>query len=98
MTSSVAELNCGFVAFCCVPLLLPTVEHFSTFREATNASANQIAFHANTAAQALAYQIAFMLMFKASKAKRKMADQMVVFVHESCLFDFVLLRLKNRNR
>ena len=75
--SSVAELNCGSVAFRCVPwlaLLVPKVEKCSTFREATHASANQIAFHANTAAQALANQIAFMLTSKEHEAQM-MADQ-----------------------
>ena len=40
---------------------LARVEKCSTFQEATHASANQIAFHENTTAQALANQIAFML-------------------------------------
>ena len=64
MTSSFAELNYGSVGFPCVAfnaLLAARVEECSTFREAMHASANQIAFHANTAAQALANQIAFML-------------------------------------
>ena len=84
MTSSVAELNCGSVVFRCVAfhaLLAAKVEKCSTFREATHASANQIAFHANTAAQALANQIVFMLMSKEHKAKKKkMADQTLLFV------------------
>ena len=51
---TVADLNCGSVGFRCIALRAARVEHFSTFREATHASANQIAFHANTTAQALA--------------------------------------------
>ena len=67
MTSSFAELNCGSVGFRCVAfhaLLAAGVEQCSTFREATHASANQITYHANTAAQELANQIAFMLISK----------------------------------
>ena len=60
VTSSVAKLNCGSVGFRCAVLLVAKVEKCLTFRVATYASANQIAFHANTTAQALANQIAFM--------------------------------------
>ena len=57
-------------------LLAARVEHFSTFREATHASANQIAFHENTTAQALANQIAFMVTSQEREAQKiKMADQ-----------------------
>ena len=74
MTSSVAKLNCGPVGFRCVALhalLAARVEKCSTFREATHASANQIAFHANTTAQALTNQIAFMLTSQERKDKKK---------------------------
>ena len=74
MTSSVAELNCGSVGFRCVvlhALLAARVENVSTFREATHASANQIAFHANTTAQALAKQIAFMFTSQEREAPKK---------------------------
>ena len=46
-------------------LLVPKVEKCST-----HAPANQIAFHANTAAQVLANQIAFMLMSKEREAQK----------------------------
>ena len=40
-------------------------------REAMHTSANQIAFHANTTAQALANHIAFMLTSKEREAQQK---------------------------
>ena len=52
-------------------------------------SANQIAFYANAAAQALANQIAFMLTSKDRKVKtKKMADIKVVCLTFFCL-DFL---------
>src|SRR4029434_4001501 len=59
----------GSVAF--HALLAATVEKCSTFPEAMHASANQIAFHANTTAQALANQTASMLTSKEREAPKK---------------------------